>query len=46
MHVLITKLPAEIYGELTRRGAAEDKGLHAYVRAVLAQHVAVPSMDQ
>lgn len=46
MDVLIRDLPTEIHAELTRRAAAEDKSLRAYVREVLAEHVAVPSMDQ
>jgi plasmid stability protein len=44
--VLIRDLPAEVHAELTRRAAAEDKSLRAYLRDVLTQHVAAPSMDQ
>lgn len=46
MDVLIRDLPTEIHAELTRRAAAADKSLRAYVREVLTEHVAVPSMDQ
>ena len=44
--VLIRDLPAEVHAELARRAAAEDKSLRAYLREVLTEHVAVPSMDQ
>lgn len=46
MDVLIRDLPAEVHAELTRRAAAEDKSLRAYLREVLTEHVAVPSMEQ
>ncbi len=46
MDVLIRGLPAEVHAELTRRAAAEDKSLRAYLRDVLTEHVAVPSMEQ
>lgn len=46
MDVLIRDLPAEVHAELARRAAAEDKSLRAYLREVLTEHVAVPSMDQ
>lgn len=46
MDVLIRDLPAEVHAELTRRAAVEDKSLRAYLREVLSEHVAVPSMDQ
>lgn len=46
MDVLIRDLPVEVHAELTRRAAAEDKSLRAYLREVLTQHVAAPSMDQ
>lgn len=46
MDVLIRDLPAEVHAELTRRAAAEDKSLRAYLREVLTEHVAVPSMGQ
>ncbi|MDN5796108.1 MAG: hypothetical protein L0H79_10205 [Intrasporangium sp.] len=46
MDVLIRDLPAEVHAELTRRAAAEDKSLRAYLREVLTDHVAVPSMEQ
>lgn len=43
---MIRDLPAEVHAELTRRAAAEDKSLRAYLREVLTEHVAVPSMEQ
>jgi plasmid stability protein len=46
MDVLIRDLPAEVHAELTRRAAAEDKSLRAYLRQVLTEHVAAPAMDQ
>lgn len=46
MDVLIRDLPAEVHAELARRAAAEDKSLRAYLREVLSEHVAVPSMEQ
>lgn len=46
MDVLIRDLPVEVHAELVRRAAAEDKSLRAYLREVLTQHVAAPSMDQ
>jgi len=46
MDVLIRDLPVEVHAELTRRAAAEDKSLRAYLREVLTEHVAAPSMDQ
>ena len=46
MDVLIRDLPPQVHAELTRRAAAADKSLHAYLRAVLTEHVAMPSMDQ
>ncbi|MHB2023454.1 MAG: FitA-like ribbon-helix-helix domain-containing protein [Mycobacteriales bacterium] len=46
MDVLIRDLPAEVHAELARRAAAEDKSLRAYLRGLLTEHVAVPSMDQ
>lgn len=45
MDVLIRDLPAEVHAELTRRAAVADKSLRAYLREVLTEHVAVPSMD-
>lgn len=44
MDVLIRDLPAEVHAELARRAAARDMSLRAYLREVLAQHVAVPSL--
>lgn len=46
MDVLIRDLPVEVHAELTRRAAAEDRSLRSYLREVLTQHVAAPSMDQ
>lgn len=46
MDVLIRDLPDEVHAELTRRAAAHDMSLRAYLRQVLAKHVALPSMDQ
>ena len=46
MDVLIRDLPVEVHAELIRRAAVEDKSLRAYLREVLTEHVAVPSMDQ
>ncbi|MDN5913794.1 MAG: hypothetical protein L0I76_01525 [Pseudonocardia sp.] len=46
MDVLIRDLPTDVHAELARRAAAEDKSLRAYLREVLTEHVAVPSMDQ
>lgn len=46
MDVLIRDLPVEVHAELTRRAASEDKSLRAYLREVLTEHVAAPSMEQ
>ena len=46
MDILIRGLPDEIHAELARRAAAEDKSLRAYLREVLTEHVAMPSIDQ
>lgn len=46
MDVLIRDLPAEVHAELTRRAAVEDKSLRAYLRELLTDHVAIPSMDE
>jgi plasmid stability protein len=45
MDVLIRDLPDEVHAELARRAAARDMSLRAYLREVLSDHVAVPSMD-
>lgn len=45
MDVLIKDLPDEVHAELVRRAAAADKSLRAYLREVLTDHVAVPSID-
>ncbi len=44
--MLIRDLPAELHAELARRAAASDMSLRAYLREVLSDHVAVPSMDE
>lgn len=44
MDVLIRGLPNEVHAELTRRAAARDMSLRAYLRDVLTDHVAVPSI--
>jgi plasmid stability protein len=44
--VLIRDLPDDVHAELTRRAASRDMSLRAYVREVLSDHVAVPSMDE
>ena len=46
MDVLIRDLPPQVHAELTRRAAAADKSLRAYLREVLTEHVATPSMGQ
>ncbi|MDP9821613.1 FitA-like ribbon-helix-helix domain-containing protein [Nocardioides massiliensis] len=46
MDVLIKDLPDDVHAELTRRAASRDMSLRAYLREVLAGHVASPSMDQ
>jgi len=46
MDVLIRDLPDELHAELARRAAARDMSLRAYLREVLSEHVAVPSMNE
>ncbi len=46
MDVLIRNLPADVHAELARRAAANDMSLRAYLREVLTDHVAVPSMTE
>ena len=46
MDVLIRDLPDELHAELARRAAASDMSLRAYLREVLSEHVAVPSMNE
>lgn len=46
MDVLIRDLPDEVHAELTRRAAARDMSLRAYLRELLSDHVAVPSMAE
>lgn len=45
MDVLIKNLPDEVHAELARRAAASQRSMRAYLREVLTQHVAVPSME-
>ncbi len=42
---LIRDLPDEVHAELARRAAASDMSLRAYLRGVLSDHVAAPSMS-
>lgn len=44
--VLIRDLPNEVHAELGRRATASDMSLRAYLRMVLSDHVAVPSMGE
>ncbi len=46
MDVLIRDLPAEVHAELARRAAASDMSLRAYLKEVLSEHVALPSMGE
>jgi plasmid stability protein len=46
MDVLIRDLPDDVHAELARRAAANDMSLRAYLREVLSNHVAAPSMDE
>jgi plasmid stability protein len=46
MDVLIRDLPDDVHAELTRRAAARDMSLRAYLREVLSDHVAVLSMEE
>ncbi len=46
MDVLIRDLPDDMHAELARRAARSDMSLRAYLRQVLSDHVAVPSMDE
>lgn len=46
MDVLIRDLPGDVHAELARRAAASDMSLRAYLREVLSNHVAVPSMSE
>ncbi len=46
MDVLIRDLPDEVHAELTRRAATSDMSLRAYLREVLSDHVAVPSIAE
>jgi hypothetical protein len=44
--VLIKNLPDDVHAELSRRAAASDMSLRAYIREILSEHVSVPSMDE
>ena len=46
MDVLIRDLPDEVHAELAQRAAASDMSLRAYLREVLSDHVALPSMQE
>ena len=46
MDVLIRDLPDDVHAELARRAAAGDMSLRAYLRALLREHVAVPSIEE
>jgi hypothetical protein len=46
MDVLIRDLPDDVHAELVRRAAASDMSLRAYLREVLSDHVATPSMGE
>jgi hypothetical protein len=46
MDVLIRDLPDEVHTELARRAAARDMSMRAYLREVLTDHAAVPSMGE
>ena len=46
MDVLIRDLPDDVHAELLRRAAAGDMSLRAYLRALLCEHVAVPSIQE
>ncbi len=46
MDVLIRDLPDDVHAELARRAAAGDMSLRAYLRALLCDHVAVPSIEE
>ncbi len=46
MDILIRDLPDEVRAELAHRAAARDMSMRAYLCEVLADHVAVPSMDE
>lgn len=45
MDVLIRDLPDQVHAELVRRAAASDMSLRAYLREVLSDHVALPSIQ-
>jgi hypothetical protein len=46
MDVLIRDLPDDVHAELARRAAACDMSLRAYLRQLLSDHVALPSMGE
>jgi hypothetical protein len=43
---LIRDLPDDVHAQLARRAAARDMSLRAYLREVLSDHVAMPSMGE
>ncbi len=46
MDVLIRDLPDDVHAELARRATEADVSLRAYLRQVLSDHVAVPSVGE
>lgn len=46
MDVLIRDLPDDVHAELSKRAQASDMSLRAYLREVLSEHVAVPSIEE
>ena len=46
MDVLIRDLPDDVHAELARRAAASDMSLRAYLRQLMSNHVALPSMSE
>lgn len=46
MDVLIRDLPDQVHAELVQRAAASDMSLRAYLREVLSDHIALPSMHE
>jgi len=46
MDVLVRDLPNDVHAALARRAAAKDMSLRAYLREVLVDHLAVPSMGE
>ncbi|MGB3686616.1 MAG: hypothetical protein WA991_12410 [Ornithinimicrobium sp.] len=46
MDVLIRCLPDDVHAELTQRAATQGLSLRAYLHSVLADHGALPSMQE